>query len=81
MLDLEFHIMMQVNIMMQVRQSRNYCAPFSPATYHQHTYLPFEQLRVDVVNFHGQLLNGGFVNESGEYLGRMVDLDYGRLPQ
>jgi hypothetical protein len=43
--------------LMQVRQSRNYCTPCSSATYHQHADLPFEQLRVDAVNFHDQLLN------------------------
>jgi hypothetical protein len=46
--------------LMQIRQTGNYRATRSSATHHQHAHLPFEQLRVDAVNFHDQLLNARF---------------------
>jgi hypothetical protein len=44
--------------LMQIRQAGNNCAACSSTTNHQHTHLPFEQLRVDTVSFHGQILSG-----------------------
>jgi hypothetical protein len=43
--------------LMQIRQASNDSAPSSSATYQQHANLPFEQLRVDAMSFHGQLLS------------------------
>jgi len=46
--------------LIQVRQSRDYCAPCSSTTHHQHTHLPFEQLWVDAVNFNDEFLSDRF---------------------
>ena len=67
--------------LMQIWQASNNRTACPSAACNQHAHLAFEQFRVDAVSFHGQLPNGRFPKGSGEYLGRIVDLDYGRLPQ